>query len=144
MDEKEESILARAHFFFPPKWKELSGWPNNLGTAIPDQFHLLMEASRRNILGCVAMVSMHFRMAISSLHQRRYQAIHTAERIRARAHIQENGTVPDRAEIAARETANRRMEEELYPSGDRTGTFSRDWWNRQHIAILRQSSKLGP
>jgi hypothetical protein len=103
---------VRERFFFPPSWEVLSGPLGEVIDSTPGPLRDLGRAFKRNVLGSVATLSMPFRMAFASVHKRRFQAIHTAERIRARAHLQPDGTVPAWAEEAALKKARQLLDEE--------------------------------
>ncbi len=126
MSENATEVVARKRFFFPPQWSDISGHlPDVLSVGISAPFQQFGEAFRRNVLGCMAMMAVPFRMAVASLHQRRHQAIHTAEAIRARAHLRPDGTVPDWAKAEAAEVANRRIRQEWNDPEQQEGNAKR-------------------
>jgi len=105
-----KKATAFAVFFFPPTdfYAEID---QVLPTLAPD-FHGPAEAFRRNLESVISTTALPFQMATSAVLQRRFQQLNIAERIRARAHIDESGEVPDSAQREAVEIARARFEEE--------------------------------
>jgi len=103
---------ARLRFFFPPTWKRLAGPLAVEIDSAPPPFHALGHAFRRNIVGAVASVSMPFKMAFASIEQRRLQALHAAERVRARKRRPKEGTAVGSSEETVLQTARERMQAE--------------------------------
>jgi hypothetical protein len=103
---------ARGQFFFPPNEAQFyaSLAPNPARSALAGS---LAAAFHQNLKAVVDAVSVPFFMAHESVCRRTFQALHAAERIRARRHMDENGNVPPSAEEEARAIARRRMDDEV-------------------------------
>src|SRR4030095_5540109 len=104
--------IALQHFYFPVDFDEFIKPINDFLPIAQNPLTQSIESFAKNLSSVISTISLPFWMGMASVSQKRFLQIHIAEKIRAREHADEDGNIPEWANIQAYETARKRAEEE--------------------------------
>src|ERR1700730_1532149 len=72
-----------AHIYFPTSKNDFLAPLRSIAPSLPLSFQETTSAFENNIVGALSVAQLPYVMASDSVYQRRFQAIHTAQRIRS-------------------------------------------------------------
>jgi hypothetical protein len=100
-------------FLFPLDAPDPIDALNELIADLPANLAPVASAFAKNLQGVVSVGTLPYQMAAAAVAQRRFDRLWIAEQIRARAHMDETGNIPDIAKANALATSKNRFEEEM-------------------------------
>jgi hypothetical protein len=152
MAETTQEIALR-HFYFPV---DIDGFIKPISDFLSIAQQPLIQSIgsfAKNLSSVISTASLPFWMGMASVSQKRFLQLHTAEKIRARKHADEDGNIPEWAATQAYEIALKRAEEESLDEtrkdatidqlfSDIVGLLNDPSFNTASREVLRQGTVL--